>query len=433
VDGLEKEPKKAKDEKKDAKKEEPRKGEKEAKKDPKDGKKDQKEAKKDDKKGEPKAEEGPRINPNVKPVLTLTFGKTAGELVYVKRVSADGSVSRVTVPKSVLDKVAPPQGALAYLDPNVAPFSALDVARLELKVVEGKQERRFVVEREGEKKPEKKAEKQDDGPPSSGWLLLEPKDLKDRPYADAAEVQKVLNDLTRVTAIKYVKKVEPKEGLGAYGLSPPAVTAAVTLKKEGEKEAKTYTYLFGSEATPEKGKPSAAFAVMTGGGELKDILFEVSPTIVATLKNAELRDRTVFRFDPEKVKEVKVAHQGAVEFRKFAFTRKLPDKNWSTDLGVTLDAAKVDELVRTLSNLQALRYVTFTGPAKEHGLTGKPKLKIDVLLEDGKKSYTLTVGSPQDVTGYYAESSTLPGAVLLVSQPRFAGLINDGVGYFSKK
>src|SRR5262249_29770270 len=151
--------------------------------------------------GEKDAEE-PRINPNVKPVLTLAFGKTAGELVYVKRVAADGSVSRVGVPKSVLDKVAPPQGALAYLDPNLSPFMAFDVARLDLKVADGKQERRFVVEREGEKKPEKKPEKKDDAPPSSGWLLLEPKDLKDRPYADAGEVERVLNDLTRVTAIK---------------------------------------------------------------------------------------------------------------------------------------------------------------------------------------------------------------------------------------
>src|SRR5439155_12025458 len=84
ADGLQKEPKKAKDEKKEAKKQEPKKG-------------DKQEAKKDEKKDAPKAAEEPQINPNVKPVLTLTFGKTVGDLVYVKRVAADGSVSRVAV------------------------------------------------------------------------------------------------------------------------------------------------------------------------------------------------------------------------------------------------------------------------------------------------------------------------------------------------
>src|SRR5262249_53342928 len=158
-------------------------------------------------KKEEKAAEGPQINPKVKPVLTLTFGKTAGDLVYVKRVAADGSVSRVAVPKSVLDKVAPPQGALAYLDPNIASFLVTDVAKRDLKVREGKQERHFVVEREGEKKGEKEGEKKDKLPLPGGWLLVQPKDFKDRPNADAAEVEKILSALTRVTAVRYVKKV----------------------------------------------------------------------------------------------------------------------------------------------------------------------------------------------------------------------------------
>jgi hypothetical protein len=421
VNGQEKEANKAKDEKKAAAKQEPKKGEKEAKKGP-------KEAAKDEKKEE-KAADGPQINPKAKPVLTLTFGKTAGDLVYVKRVAADGSVSRVAVPKSVLEKVAPPQGALAYLDPNVASFLVTDVARLELKVREGKQERLFVVEREGEKKGAK-----DKLPLPGGWLLLEPKDFKERPNADAAEVEKVLNALTRVSAVRYVKKVEPKENLGAYGLNPPAVTATITLKKkEGEKEPARYTYLFGSEATPDKSKPSSLYAVMTGGGELKDIVFEVSPVIVMPLKDVELRDRTVFRFDPAKVKEVRLTIRKELTVSP-VFTRK--DRSWVVTKGLEefpLDPARVEQLVDILSNLKALRYVSFNGPEKEHGLTDKPRLRIEVVMDDNKTTYTLTIGAAQEKVGYFAESSTLPRAVFLVALPHFQRLVDDGVTYFRQK
>jgi hypothetical protein len=418
ADGLEKE--KAKDEKKAAAKQEPKKGEKE--------KKDQKEAAKDEKKDAKSAEE-PQINPKAKPVLTLTFGKTAGELVYVKRVAADGSVSRVAVPKSVLDKVAPPQGPLAYLDPVVASFMVTDVARLDLKVSDGKQERHFVVEREGEKKGEK-----DKLPLPGGWLLVEPKDFKERPNADAGEVEKVLNALTRVTAVRYVKKVEPKENLSAYGLNPPAVTATVTLKKkDGEKEPAQYTYLFGSEATPDKSKPSSLFGVMTRGGELKDILFAVSPVTVTPLKEAELRDRTVFRFDPEKVKEVRLTVRKELTVSP-VFTRK--DKGWLITAGLQefpLNPGRVDQLVSNLSNLKALRYVSFKGPEKAHELTEKPRLQIEVVMDDGKTTYTLKVGAQQGNIGYYAESSTLPRAVFLVALPHFQELVEQGVTYFRQK
>jgi hypothetical protein len=417
-DGLRKDPKK-KDEKKDEK--EAKKGEKDAKKD--------KEAK-DEKKAD-KAEEEPQINPNVKPLLTLTFGKTAGALVYVKRVTADGAVSRVAVPKSVLDRVTPPEGALAFLDRDLSPFLIADVEKLELKVSDGKQERTFLVERAGEKKAEK-----DKLPPLGGWLLREPKDFaKERPNADAGEVESILKRLAKLAVVKYVKQVGPKEDLGAYGLKPPAVTATVTLKKkEGAKEAETYTFLFGNEATPEKGKASGIFGVMTGGGDLKDFLFEVTAEAVKPLKDAELRDRTVFQFDPAKVKEVRLTIRGKDLTVSPVFARK--DRTWVVAKGLeefSLNPARVDELVHTLSELKALRYVSFKGPEKEQGLGEKPRLRVEVVMDDGKTTYSLTIGAQQDATGYFAESSTLPRAVFLVALPHFQQLVDQGATFFRQK
>ncbi len=188
IDGLDTDTPK-KEEKKDDK----------AKKDDKKEKKDDK-AKKEDKKEEKKDEE-PRLKAGAKPALKLTFARKDDKkdtTVYVKRETADGIISRVSVPASVLDKLLPAEGPLAYLATNLATFRAADVMKLELKLPG----RTFVAMREqpkkdekkdgkkddkkDDKKGEKKVEKKDEGkePPPKGWLLVEPASFKDRPYAD---------------------------------------------------------------------------------------------------------------------------------------------------------------------------------------------------------------------------------------------------------
>jgi hypothetical protein len=413
VDGLEKAPVKGKEDKKEAKKGE------------KDG------AKKEDKKAEPPADEGPKINPKVKPALTLTFGKKAGDLIYVKRELADGAVSRVSVPAALLQKIVPPEGALAYLDPNVAPFLEADVARLVLKIKEDKGERTFVVERAGEKK--------DKGPKTpliGDWLLLEPKDLKDRPNADADAVQNLLTTLTRLAALKFVAKVEGKKELGKYGLEPPAATVAVTLKKKGgEKEPKALTYLFGNEEKADKARKPGVYTVMTSG-DLKDIVFETDPVTLASLKGAELRDRTVFRFTRADVKEIRMTiRKKDIPTVSPVFVRK--GKTWEVGekslLEFNLDPAAVDQLLLTLSNLKALRYVSFAGPKEEQGLTKAPPLEITVVMADGKTKHELKVGAAEGTAGYYAEAPELPRAVFLVAMPHFQALMDQGVNYFRQK
>jgi hypothetical protein len=428
TDGLEKEPKKAKDEKKDAKK-----GEKEAKKDEKEAKKGDKEAKKGDKEAkELKVQEGPRVNPKAKPALTLTFGKKAGDVVYVKREAADGSVARVSVPVAILEKVTPREGALAYLDHNISPFLPSEVARLELKLQDGKQE--FVVEREPEKKEKAKGKELFPGL-GGNWLLVQPKDFKDRPYADRLAVDNVLGGLSRIQVQRWVAKVEDKKALKEYGLDAPSVVATVTLKKkEGEKEPTAYTYQFGSTTKAEKGKPAGVYGVLTGGGDLKDIVFVTPENEVRGLKEAEFHDRTVFRFNPEQVTEVKVKVRKEKYAQSLFFQRK--DRTWVLTKGpeeFTFEPARVDELVQQLSSLDVHRFVSFNkGPGPSHGLGNESKVEIELIL-DGKTSYTLKIGAPKDAIGYYAEASTLPRAVFLVPQPTFQGVVNEGVSYFSRK
>jgi hypothetical protein len=425
MNGLEKEPKK--EEKKDAKKDD---GKKDEKKEPgkdekKDGKKDDKKQpeKKEPQKKEEKKDEGPKINPKVQPAVTFTFGKKVKDEVYVKRETADGEISRVTVPAELLEKVAPPEGALAYLDSNLSPFFEPNVVKLELS---RPGEKKVVLELE---QPKDKADKK-----GETWKLVEPKDLPGKDVADANAVREVLGVLSRLAAKRWVKKVASKDELGEFGLKSPQVTVTVTLKKEDDKkEPQQFVYEFGSETKNEKDRP-AIFGIASGSDDLKDLVFLVPTDVVRTLREAEFRDRTVFSFDADKVKEVKMMIV-ATAFTLEPVFERTKDRTWTVKglAKFNLDGDKLDRLVEELSRQRAERYVSFSGPDKTHKLGDDAKLKIDLLMDEGKTRYSLTVGGSDGATSYYAESSAMPKVVFLVPQRQFQPLIVDGVAYLSKK
>jgi hypothetical protein len=423
---------------------------KEAKKNEKDDKKGEK---KDDKKGPEKIEQKgdkkgdkkeaekdePQLKPKAEPALTLTFGKVAGDVVYVKRKTADDKVSRVSVPASILDKVAPPNGPLAFLDKIISPFLTTEVARLELKVSNGPT---FIVEREQEKDKDKVKDKdkkaKDRLLERPGWLLLEPKGSKDRRTADRDEVERVLFALTGMDARKWVQKVGPKgEELGDYGLKTPAVIATVTLKPEaGKKEGKVWTYYFSDEVKKKKEKgPEGFFAMVESGGDLTGIVFVPDQSVVKALKDADLRDKTVFDFKADLAKEVRLKIKDGTLTHEPIFARKPSSKTWevkdkSVPGNFILDSDRVEGLVEALSRLKADRFVSSKGGTKEHKLTDPEAVKIEILMEDGKTRYTLTVAP---TGGYYAEASTLPDAVFVVSPPQILQLMTQRLGYFGKR
>ncbi len=93
----------------------------------------------------------------------------------------------------------------------------------------------------------------------------------------------------------------------------------------------------------------------------------------------------------------------------------------------------MDQLVLNLSGLRAERYAKFGAPDEAHGLGGKanPKATIDVVMDD-KTTYTLKIGAADANVGYFALSSTLPGAVFVVARPDFQGLVDEGISHFSR-
>ncbi len=393
---------------------------------------DTKEKDKGKSKGKEKDKGVAQPNPKAKPVVTLTFSREDKSEVKVKRVTADGGVTRFTMTADVLDKVT--QGPLAYLDTTL-PTLPESIAKLELKRNLPESKVDFIVKLEKKKKKDKDGK--DTKESTEEWVLEQPKDLPGG-KADQQNVENVLNQLHALTVKKWVEKaLNPKNP--PYGLASPAITViAYPEKKAGEKdEPKPMIYKFGSEVT--SGKDKGDVYAMLGGdsdtGELSGLIFLVDKASFDALKTVELRDRTVLKFEPAKIKEVKVSVLAGKTPLDGVFKRA--DKSWNSTGQRVLAFApqKVDALLGQLKDLKAERYEMFNARGKEsgYGLGEDAPLKITLVLDDAKAApITLTVGNQTaDKSGYYARASTLPDVIFVVKTAEFTPLLG-GLDFFSR-
>jgi len=446
---------------------------------------DKKDGKKDDKAGkeEKKKETGdgtPALKKDAKPFVTLTFGKTAGDNVYVRRVTQDGTDARFTVPKTILEKIMPPQGIIAFFDTALPVFEVASVTRLE---VERKGETIVILKGEGDQ--------------ALRWLLKDRKDYAGKNFADTAQVTAILQSLGHLNVQKWVKKLDPKEDPDKYGLTKPDlivtvnvrsdklsakevadlvvagptvpllrpfVAASLVIAEQGAGPGEPITFKFAKASEKDGG---GASALRTG----VDYLFEVAPAVVKTAREADLRDRTwlsqlqpvldaalwgmlaspeslgnllapmpavtgqVLHFDTANVKEIRAAVRTNFELRNFTFQYNAKDKTWEDRSGLqdfNLDAEKVKQLTSWLADLHADRFIFLTGgPREEQKLDVKDAvLKIDIVRDDGK-TLTLTVGASFEGRGYFAVASTWPEVVFTLPRERVDPML-EGVGYFGK-
>jgi len=454
---------------------------------PKDDKKDDKdkdEKKQDDKKKDDKKEE-PKLKKDVKPLATLVFGKVEGDLVYVKRTTPDGGVARMQVPRSVLDKAFPTQGAIAFLDSSLPALDEFKVTGLELE--RGKD--KFVVSKGR-------------GEQSDRWLLKDQKDYAGKSFADAPQMNMVLSMLGNLRAQKWVEKIGPKDDLDKYGLAKPDVTVTVSLGKDqltpanistivglfatgtadgaivgvaalraaSEKDkGDAVTFKFGKEIKEKEKDKETTLVYATRSGT--DLVFQVSPAVVKLLKDTDLRDRSwlsllqpvldaglvgmaaspdglaplwlgsplstgrvMTGFDPAKVTDIKLAIRSRFELRSLSFQWNAKDKDWQDKSGLqefTADPDKIKQFLDWLNELNAERFIFLSGgPPEEQKLSAKDAtLKIDLTV-DGK-TLTLTVGAPHDGRGFFATSSAWPEVVFQVPAARIEQIL-QGAEYFAK-
>jgi hypothetical protein len=376
-----------------------------------------------------KKEEPPErgLKKGASPAVTLIFGKSDKGQVYVKRQSKELGVSVVSVPAALLEKITPPEGALAYRDTSLPSFAVRDVVKLELDRGSGG---KFLVEKPAPAKEKEAKTTKKESAKAPAWKLVEPKDQPSGMGVNTAEITHVLGILANLHVEKWVQPVDAKDAkaLAGYGLSPPDLRAVVTVKKDDKTE--TFEYKFGKESEE---KTKEVYALMNKVG----IVFLAQPQAVKVLKEAELRDTKVFQFDAARVKEIDL--RGWQAKVSFVLELKLERKSagvWTAlkPEGFDPNGRKVSNFVGELSQLKAEKFIAF----KVKSLTAyklgpsDSNLRIEVKMDDGKTTYNLTVGAEnKEKTGYYATASTLPGVVFLVSRPTFEPVVASHL-FFSR-
>ncbi|HEY7313077.1 MAG TPA: DUF4340 domain-containing protein [Gemmataceae bacterium] len=364
----------------------------------KDDKKDDKKDGKKDKKPEPKDK--------TKPAFTLSFGGLSEGKVAVERKRGDEKRSIIVlVPGKVRDQVL--EGPLAYLDKQLPSFNS-DRFDLAMKNVT-----KLTLTRDGTTYEISRDK------PESPWKIEKPADYAGR-TADRRAVEDILRNLNTLRAVMIVDDKAPSDAkLTEWGLKDPRLKAAVTVTKDGK--TTTYEYAFGKEASDKTGTYLRT--------SQQDMVSIVPDLAVKTLER-ELLDPTVFKFDASKVKEVKLT--GWIELQKKLLGKNAPQKvlafkrqggGWESvpKDSFKLDANRLEDFLKSLSNLQAVKFVAHKAkPTDAHGLdvAKDDALKIELTLEGEKEPLTLTVGKP-DGDNYFAISNKLSGDIFDVRKNIF--------------
>jgi hypothetical protein len=360
-------------------------------------KKEEKKDSKSEKTETKKKETKPVFKKDAKPVAELRFGNAEGTSVAVERIWGNDSTI-VMVPLSVRDTVR--KGPLAYFDKSIPQFNPGSAEDDVTKVEITRQGETLEVTREKATEP---------------WKLVKPASLKGRKASDQV-VREILGDFNRLTAKEIVAEKPDKNELAkAYDLAQPPYRVTVKITKD--KKTTTHTFDLGKEV-PGKG-------VYLKLGD-KDTVYLVGPEVLAALKK-ELRDTTVFDFDPEKVVSVRLTGWKKLLGSPQSRTLEKKDGTWTCkeQKDFKVDATKLSSLLAGLSHLRAERFV----PSGKGLKLDEDAFQIEITLSD-KKTLDLTVGA-QEGSSYFATSNQLKGDVFLVGKDLFEEA-RKAPGYFSK-
>ncbi len=443
--------------------------------------------KRDEKKKEPGKDDPPaKFKGGAKPAVTLAVGKIDKEIVHIRRTLDTGAESRLTVKKEFVEKTLPAEGLeLAYSGLSLPKIETQDIVSIRLK-------------RNGDKGPDivDLEEMTIDG--KYNWFVKDPLEPTGVKLADAKSAGMLTAMTADLRVKKWLRKLGENEDLDKYGLKTPAVVITAVLKKPVSDtgaasligllqqhssltaaagmignwyadKGETVTIELGKETTDEKDKPGV-FArhsksknlFLIGTGELKaakelDVrdrtyLLAEQAKKITSLLGAVAADPvsawmlispylsgTIHSFNPDDVKEIKLAVLTPFELRRFHFEKNATTKTWSDKSNLqkfTLDSEKVASFVKEMAKLHTPRFVaTSGGPLGVHKLgDDEATIRLEMTLDDGKttKTITLLVGDNFAPNGYFANSSYWPSAVFFIPE----GTINPilrGAAYFAKE
>lgn len=337
---------------------------------------------------DPKA--APKLKADAKATV-LQFGKKDASGVWVRRTRPGEAPGDFIIPDKVKVGGAATEteviSAVAktrfdYLDPTLPGFSSFQANKLT--ITEG-----ATVKNEVEK--EKVT-----GPTEPGWKYVKPDPMKGK-SADAGTINDLLTLLSTQQATRFVRELgdadkgKEKDVYGGYGLAAEAPRLKVVVGLDVPAPGNERVYFLGNETEDKQ----SVYARVEG----RPVVFTVPKAVVyERLATADLRDRTLVRFDASKLVGVTVrgwkdATGGEVlsrEFRKEGggWVAKQPP-------GFNLDPVKVDEFVRAV---QGLRVKDFRegGEHPDHRVDPNVNgFEITLDMESGE-DYIVSLGAEVD-------------------------------------
>jgi hypothetical protein len=347
----------------------------------------------------------PKADPKAEPKLkgtpyVLQFGKKEGDSVYVRRTLPSGAKTDFTLPENVLVRSA--GGGIGSPTPLLATVAKnrLDFLDPELKSFSEFAANRLTIARGAQVTEVAQDEKSAAAVGPGGWKFVQPEPMKGKD-ADMGELVKLLHLLAGQRAVRFIDEQPTDAKLAEYGLDPkgPVMRVTVGLKAlplmpgtpppDADKER---VYEFGKETTD----GAHVYARQQG----RPAVFTLAKDVSNQFANADLRDKTVVRFDRSKVKGLKLrgwfATGGVVTTLEFErkgseWVAKVPDK-------FNVDPTKVNMFVALLDGLKARAFVP--GPPNtlkpEYGLSPEEQgLEVTLLIE-GQPGIALNIGGPAD-------------------------------------
>ncbi len=228
---------------------------------------------------------------------------------------------------------------------------------------------------------------------NGGWQIVQPAAAK----ADDNEVNGITSALASLEVTRVVD--ENPASLNDFGLSNPRI--AVDFKSAGDKDFKK---LLIGEKTPTGG---GLFAIR--GGDKRVITIPAFQETTLDKKPFDLRDKTLIKFDREKVDSVDIVANGKpVDFAKqggdWTITKPVPAK---------ADFGSVEGLIGKVQTAQ-MKSIASDSPSpadlKKYGLD-KPQTTVQ--LAAGSSKATLEIGGKADDNTVYARDAAKPMVVTI--------------------
>jgi hypothetical protein len=247
---------------------------------------------------------------------------------------------------------------------------------------------------------------------SGVWQVVEP--IKAR--ADESEISGLTSALANLNVVRVID--ENPANLKDYGLATPRIEVA--FKTDADKTL-AHTLLIGEKS------PTGADLFAETKGQKRVFLVPAYQESSFNRSTFELRDKTVLKFERDKVDAIEVSAAG----KSLQFAKEGGDWKLKKPLDVRADFGAVEGLVGRLQTVQMKSIVTNEPSAADLKKYGLDKPAATVNLNVGSAKATLLVGGKAEDNTVYARDTSKP--LVMTIESSLADELKKGADDYRRK